>query len=50
MDFRQLDRGELVAVLGGAIVATSVFPEWYKLGDRFAVLNSCRGPSSSCTA
>jgi len=49
MDFRQLDRGELVAVLGGAILAISVFLEWYKLGDRFAVLNSCRGPTSSCT-
>jgi hypothetical protein len=49
MDFRQLDRGELVAVLGGTILAISMFLEWYKLGDRFAVLNACRGPSSSCT-
>jgi hypothetical protein len=50
MDFRQLDRGELVAVLGGAILALSVFLEWYKLGDKFAVLGSCRGPNTSCTA
>jgi hypothetical protein len=49
MHFRQLDRGELIAVLGGAILGVSLFLEWYKLGDRFAVLNACRGPNSSCT-
>ena len=50
MDLRQLDRGELIAVLGGAILGVSLFLYWYKLGDRFAVLNTCRGPSTSCTA
>jgi hypothetical protein len=50
MEFRALDRGELVAVLGGAILGVSVFLEWYKLGNRFAVLGSCRGPNGSCTA
>jgi hypothetical protein len=50
MDFRQLDRGELVAVLGGAVLAVSVFLEWYKLGDKFAVLGSCKGPNTSCSA
>ena len=50
MDFRQLDRGELVAVLGGAILGLSVFLEWYKLGNKFATLGSCRGPNGSCTA
>jgi hypothetical protein len=50
MHFRQLDRGELVAVLGGAILSVSVFLHWYKLGDRFAVLGSCRGPNGTCTA
>lgn len=50
MDFRQLDRGELLAVLGGAIVGISVFLEWYRLGNRFTVLGACRGPNTSCTA
>jgi hypothetical protein len=50
MDFRQLDRGELVAVLGGAILGISVFLAWYSLGDKFAVLGSCRGPNTSCSA
>ena len=49
MHVRQLDRGELVAVLGGAILGVSIFLAWYKLGNRFAVLNTCRGPDSSCT-
>jgi len=50
MDFRQLDRGELIAVLGGAILALSFFLAWYTLGDQYAVLGNCRGPGSSCTA
>jgi hypothetical protein len=50
MDFRQLDRGELIAVLGGAILGLSVFLAWYTLGDRYTVLGNCRGPGSSCTA
>jgi hypothetical protein len=50
MDFRQLDRRELVAVLGGAILGVSLFLGWYWLGDRFAVVGPCRGPSSSCSA
>jgi hypothetical protein len=50
MDFRQLDRGELVAVLGGAILGVSVFLAWVALGDRFATLGSCRGPNTSCSA
>jgi hypothetical protein len=31
-------------------LALSVFLEWYKLGDKFAVLGACRGPNTSCTA
>jgi hypothetical protein len=50
MDFRQLDRGELVAALGGVILAVSLFLGWYRLGDKFAVLGTCRGPNSSCSA
>ncbi len=49
MDFSQLDRGELIAVLGGAILGVSVFLAWYTLGDRYAALGHCRGPNTSCT-
>jgi hypothetical protein len=50
MDFRQLDRGELVAVLGGATLGVSVFLAWFTLGDKFATLGTCRGPNASCSA
>jgi hypothetical protein len=50
MNFRQLDRGELVAVLGGAILGVSLFLAWFTLGDKYTVLGSCRGPGTSCSA
>jgi len=50
MDLRQLDRGELVAVLGGAILGVSVFLAWFTLGDKFTMLGACRGPNASCSA
>ncbi len=49
MDLKALDRGELIATLGGVLLGTSLFLSWYDLGNRHAVLNSCKGPSSSCT-
>jgi hypothetical protein len=49
MDFRALDRGELVAMLGGIMLGISLFLSWYSLGNRNAVLGGCRGPNSSCT-
>jgi|SRR6478672_5772717 hypothetical protein len=50
MDLRQLDRGELVAVVGGAILGVSVFLAWFTLGDKFTMLGACRGPNASCSA
>jgi hypothetical protein len=49
MNFKELDRGELVAVVGGILLGISLFMSWYTLGDREAVLGSCRGPNSECT-
>lgn len=50
IDLSQLDRGEVIAVAGGALLAISVFLAWFTLGNAHASLNSCRGPHSSCTA
>jgi hypothetical protein len=50
MDFKQLDRGEAVAVIGGILLGISVFLSWYSLGNRFASLGSCRGPHTTCSA
>jgi hypothetical protein len=49
MDFKNLDRGELLAAAGGVLLAISLFLEWYTLGNSNAVLNSCHGPNGSCT-
>ncbi len=49
MDFRQLDRGEMVATIGGLLLAISIFLAWYSLGNANATLNSCHGPHTTCT-
>lgn len=50
MHFKDLDRGELIAVIGGIVLGISVFLPWYTLGNVHASLNSCKGPNTSCTA
>ena len=50
MHFKQIDRGELIAVVGGIILAISLFLAWYSLGDHYAQLGGCRGPNTTCTA
>jgi hypothetical protein len=49
MHFKDLDRGELIAVAGGILLGISVFLEWFTLGNSHASLNSCKGPSGTCT-
>ena len=49
MDAKALNRGELIAIVGGILLGVSVFLAWYSLGNRHAVLNSCMGPNSTCT-
>lgn len=48
MDFRELNRGEIIAALGGALLGISLVFAWYSLGNGFARINSCHGPHSSC--
>lgn len=49
MNFRALERGELVAVAGGILLGISLFLSWYSLGNGHAVLRRCHGPHSTCT-
>ena len=49
MDLGELDRGELIAALGGVLLAVSLFLGWYTLGNSHTVLNGCRGPGGVCT-
>ncbi len=49
MDFGKLDRGEVIAAVGGVLLAISLFLEWYTLGSPLTHLNSCNGPGG-CSA
>jgi hypothetical protein len=49
MDFRALNRGELIAIVGGILLGVSLALAWYSLGNVYTQLNSCRGPNSTCT-
>jgi uncharacterized membrane protein len=49
MHFKELDRGEVVAVVGGILLGISLFLDWYSLGNRNAILASCHGPDATCT-
>jgi hypothetical protein len=49
MNFKELDRGELVAIVGGIVLGVSLFLKWYSLGNRHAILATCHGPNSTCT-
>lgn len=49
LDFSQLDRGEIIATVGGILLAISIFLSWFTLGNQFTHLNTCHGPNTSCT-
>jgi hypothetical protein len=49
MRFDRLDRGEAVAVIGGLVLAISLFLSWYTLSNRYASLHSCKGPKGACS-
>jgi hypothetical protein len=44
------EREEMVAVLGGALLAVGVFLSWYKLGNGNAHINSLHGAGTSYSA
>jgi hypothetical protein len=50
MDLKALNRGEIIATVGGILLGISVFLPWYSLGNVFAHIGSCRGPNTSCSA
>jgi hypothetical protein len=49
MELRELDRGELIAAIGGLLLGVSLFLGWYTLGNRYVVLQSCHGPGGTCS-
>jgi hypothetical protein len=49
MKFERLDRGEALAMVGGVLLAISLFLTWYTLGNAYSSLHGCRGPNGSCS-
>ena len=49
MHFDELDRGELIAVVGGIVLGISLSLVWYRLGNGHAALNNCKGPNGTCS-
>jgi hypothetical protein len=49
MQFKALNRGELIAIVGGILLGISLFLAWYTLGNEHALLNSCKGPHTKCS-
>jgi hypothetical protein len=49
VDLKALNRGEMIATVGGVLLGVSIFLAWYTLGNHFAHLNSCHGPHTSCS-
>jgi hypothetical protein len=49
MQLNQLNRGELIAIVGGILIGISLVLPWYTLGNSNAILNGCKGAGHSCT-
>lgn len=49
MNFKALSRGELVSTIGGILLLISLFLSWYTLGNRHAMVATCRGPNTVCS-
>ncbi len=49
MHFKELSRGEAIAVFGGILLLVSLALHWYTLGNIHTSLNSCKGPNTACT-
>jgi len=49
VDLRALNRGEIIATVGGIVLGLSLLLAWYTLNNQYARLNGCHGPSSSCS-
>jgi hypothetical protein len=53
MNFKAIDRGELIATAGGIVLGISLFLQWFTLGNPLTKLNACKPPvhfNSAATA
>lgn len=49
MNLKALNRGEILATIGGILLGVSLIFAWFSLGNKYALVNACHGPNSSCT-
>lgn len=49
MDLRALNRGEIIATVGGIVLGISLILAWYHLHNQYARLNGCHGPDTTCS-
>ena len=49
MNLRALNRGEILATIGGVLLGISLTMAWFKLGNSNAILNGCHGAQVSCS-
>ena len=47
MHFKDLDRGELIALIGGVLLGVSLFLDWYALGNAHATLAAARARNTA---
>jgi hypothetical protein len=50
MNFSKLERGEVIAMVGGAILAIALFLTWYKTGNANSTIGDIKGADKSATA
>lgn len=46
MNLKALNRGEILATIGGVLLGISLVMAWFSLGNNFAALNSCHHRTS----
>ncbi len=49
MNLKALNRGEILATIGGILLGISLLMAWFSLGNANAVLNSCHHAHQSCS-
>jgi len=49
LNVKALNRGEILAVIGGILMLVSLILPWFSLGNEHASLNGCTGPNTTCS-
>jgi hypothetical protein len=50
MNFSKLERGEVIAMVGGVVLAISLFLAWYKTGNANSTIGDIKGANKNASA